>query len=113
MAEDSIRGDDSTRSAMTAPFPVQDRLRFAQFVLERLPNGRCRAKVELTWRVLSLGLNGAGNFFSEMAVAKPYHAKIVTGASVRAMTAEQTSGDCNACHTPAGANGAPGRIVLP
>jgi hypothetical protein len=50
MAEDSTRGDDSTRSATTAPFPVQDRLRFAQFVLERLPNGRCRAKVELTWR---------------------------------------------------------------
>lgn len=50
MAEDSTRGDDAARSTMTAPFPVQDRLRFAQFVLERLPNGRCRARVELTWR---------------------------------------------------------------
>ena len=29
-------------------------------------------------RVLALSLNGAGNFFSEMAVAKPYHAKVVT-----------------------------------
>jgi hypothetical protein len=29
------------------------------------------------------------------------------------MTAEQTSGDCNGCHTPAGADGAPGRIVFP
>ena len=29
-------------------------------------------------RVLTLSLNGAGNFFSEMAVAKPYHAKVVT-----------------------------------
>ena len=35
---------------MSPPPPSQDRLRFAQFVLERLPNGRCRAKVELTWR---------------------------------------------------------------
>ncbi len=34
---------------MSVPFP-QDRLRFAQFMLERLPNGRCRVRVELTWR---------------------------------------------------------------
>ncbi len=35
---------------MSPPFPAQDRLRFAQFTLERLPNGRCRSRVELTWR---------------------------------------------------------------
>jgi hypothetical protein len=35
---------------MSLAFPSQDRLRFAQFVLERLPNGRCRANVELTWK---------------------------------------------------------------
>jgi len=64
-------------------------------------------------RVLTLGLNGAGNFFSEMAVTKPYHAKVVTAGGERAMTAAQTSGDCNSCHTPAGASGAPGRIMLP
>ena len=65
-------------------------------------------------RVLTLSLNGAGNFFSEMAVARPYHAKVVTaGGGERAMTAEQTSGDCNSCHTPSGATGAPGRILLP
>jgi hypothetical protein len=27
-----------------------DRLRFAEFELQRLPNGRCRARVLLTWR---------------------------------------------------------------
>ena len=27
-----------------------DRLRFAEFVLDRLSNGRCRARVGLTWR---------------------------------------------------------------
>jgi len=64
-------------------------------------------------RVLTLELNGAGNFFSEMAVAKPYYAKVVTAGGERAMTAAQTSGDCNGCHTPVGANGAPGRILLP
>jgi predicted CXXCH cytochrome family protein len=25
----------------------------------------------------------------------------------------QTTGDCNSCHTQSGANGAPGRILLP
>ena len=64
-------------------------------------------------RVLTLGLNGAGNFYSEMQVTRPYHAKVVTAAGERAMTAEQTSGDCNSCHTPSGANNAPGRIMLP
>ena len=29
---------------MSAPNPLSERLRFAEFVLDRLPNGRCRAK---------------------------------------------------------------------
>jgi hypothetical protein len=29
---------------MAAPNPLSERLRFAEFVLDRLPNGRCRAK---------------------------------------------------------------------
>lgn len=32
---------------MSAP---PDRLRFTEFVLDRLPNGRCRARVELRWK---------------------------------------------------------------
>jgi hypothetical protein len=35
---------------MAAPNPLSERLRFAEFVLDRLANGRCRAKVGLTWR---------------------------------------------------------------
>ena len=35
---------------MSAPNPLSERLRFAELVLDRLPNGRCRAKVGLTWR---------------------------------------------------------------
>lgn len=34
---------------MTAPFSAQDRLRFSEFTLDRLANGRCRARVVLTW----------------------------------------------------------------
>jgi hypothetical protein len=35
---------------MSSPNPMSERLRFAEFVLDRLPNGRCRARVGLTWR---------------------------------------------------------------
>ncbi len=64
-------------------------------------------------RMLTLAPNAAGNFYSEGAVAAPYRAKVVTAAGERAMTAQQTSGDCNSCHSLAGAEGAPGRIMLP
>ena len=64
-------------------------------------------------RTLTLAPNAAGNFYSERGVASPYRAKVVTAAGERAMTAQQTSGDCNSCHSLAGANGAPGRIMLP
>src|SRR3954452_6191266 len=30
--------------------PLPERLRFAEFILDRLPNGRCRARVGLTWK---------------------------------------------------------------
>jgi len=35
---------------MSSPPPFSERLRFAEFVLDRLPNGRCRARVGLTWK---------------------------------------------------------------
>jgi cytochrome c553 len=62
---------------------------------------------------LTLSPNTAGNFYSETRVALPYQAKVVYMGRERAMTDAQTSGDCNACHTQAGTNNAPGRIVLP
>jgi hypothetical protein len=62
---------------------------------------------------LTLPVNTAGNFYSTQAVPLPFAAKVVRGASERAMQARQTNGDCNGCHTQTGANGAPGRIVLP
>jgi hypothetical protein len=35
---------------MSSPNPLSERLRFAEFMLDRLANGRCRAKVGLTWK---------------------------------------------------------------
>jgi hypothetical protein len=56
----------------------------------------------------------AGNFSSRAAVAMPYHAKVVDSeGNVRAMSHEQTSGDCNGCHTVDGTKDAPGRIMRP
>lgn len=62
---------------------------------------------------LTLSVNGAGNFSSRGAIAMPYSAKVVANGKERAMSATQTSGDCNSCHTVSGANGAPGRIMAP
>ncbi len=63
--------------------------------------------------VLTLDVNAAGNFSSNSRIAMPFHAKVVTMGQERAMAAAQTTGDCNGCHTEGGANGAPGRIMLP
>jgi hypothetical protein len=64
--------------------------------------------------VTTLNANAAGNFYIEKGtLSTPYTAKVVSGSKTRAMSAAQTVGDCNTCHTAAGANGAPGRILMP
>jgi hypothetical protein len=66
----------------------------------------------------SLPVNSVGNFwhndfFGFAAIAKPYTAKVVYNGKSRAMIGAQTDGDCNKCHSEAGASLAPGRIMLP
>ncbi len=63
--------------------------------------------------VFSLNVNSAGNFFTQQAVSTPYTARVLYQGRARAMVTPQTSGDCNTCHTETGANGAPGRVMLP
>lgn len=62
-------------------------------------------------------VNASGNFLlrrSEVAsFAFPLRAKVVYQGRERAMATPQMIGDCNACHTQQGDNGAPGRITLP
>src|SRR5262249_42165579 len=60
--------------------------------------------------------NVAGDFFWAVDQGKiplPLHAKVIYHRKERAIMATQPAGDCNGCHTQTGANGAPGRIVLP
>jgi hypothetical protein len=70
-------------------------------------------------RVISIPINDpnlgvtSGNFMYTGSIAKPFYAKVRYNGNERAMIAAQTSGDCNSCHTPDGANSAPGRIMMP
>jgi len=78
--------------------------------------GTSQAQVVITdaaGHTLTLTPNSAGNFSSRAALTLPYNAKVVANGMTRAMSAAQTSGDCNSCHTQFGANGAPGRITVP
>jgi hypothetical protein len=60
-------------------------------------------------------LDGTGNFHFEegQTLPFPYQAKVTYMGKERAMLSAQSNGDCNACHTDAGASNAPGRIALP
>ncbi len=64
-------------------------------------------------QTLTLTPNAAGNFSFEGSVALPFQAKVIYMGRERVMGTPQSSGDCNGCHTQAGATGAPGRILLP
>jgi len=55
-----------------------------------------------------------GNFFVPTDARPPFtNIKVKYQGRERQMFSGATTGDCNSCHTQAGMNGAPGRIVLP
>lgn len=64
----------------------------------------------------SLAVNAAGNFRSRSTASGftlPYKARVKSGGRVNVMGSAQMDGDCNACHTVNGLNGAPGRVFFP
>lgn len=64
--------------------------------------------------VTNLTVNAAGNFYLRQGkVTAPFHVKVTNGTKERVMAGSLTAGDCNSCHTEAGVNGAPGRIMAP
>jgi hypothetical protein len=63
--------------------------------------------------VTNLPVNSVGNFYTRNKIAAPFHVKVTNGAKQRVMAGALTAGDCNSCHTLAGVNGAPGRIMAP
>jgi hypothetical protein len=69
-------------------------------------------------RRYTLKPNDAGNFFLKRSASNPfeypYTVKLVAASGAeRFMNAAQQSGDCNGCHTEAGTQGAPGRVLAP
>jgi hypothetical protein len=60
-----------------------------------------------------LASNEAGNFFTEAPLVPPFRVRVTRGAEARAMSKPAPHGDCNVCHTEAGSEDAPGRIMSP
>ncbi len=72
--------------------------------------------IDANGTVHAVSVNRAGNFFqrrSQATVVFPIRARVRYEGRVREMATPQMSGDCNACHTQDGLDGAPGRIRLP
>jgi hypothetical protein len=58
-------------------------------------------------------VNSVGNFKFETEIIMPFNVKVVSRGKENKMVMQAPHGDCNACHTQNGAEGAPGRIVAP
>lgn len=77
------------------------------------PGGMSVVVTDKNNKVVTVGVNSVGNFATGAAITAPFFVKVVAGNKARAMIGSLTSGDCNSCHTEAGANGAPGRVMAP
>jgi hypothetical protein len=66
-------------------------------------------------RVAKLVTNKAGNFFAGRGVAltAPFRILVLRNGKEGRMGSPAPMGDCAACHTARGENGAPGRIIAP
>lgn len=63
---------------------------------------------------VTLPVGPTGNFYTYQSFAQPFHVRVRSAQGAeRAMLSTPPSGDCNSCHSWSGANGAPGRVMLP
>lgn len=83
-------------------------------------HGSAGAIVEITdatGQIFSLTTNANGNFLIEQdevdSFVTPISARVLYQGRQRQMEQQVETGNCNSCHTEAGSNGAPGRIMLP
>ena len=101
------------------------RYTFAGTVMAGIDDGEnCRGIPEVTVEIidangataLSMLTNESGNFFSRVNlndIALPYTAVVSYEGRQRVMGSPQTDPNCMNCHTDVGAEGAPGRILIP
>ena len=61
----------------------------------------------------SMTSTAVGNFHSRTAITGAYTARVTYDGRTAEMTTPQTDGACNHCHTAAGIEDAPGRILVP
>lgn len=64
----------------------------------------------------TLTTNDAGNFYlpqSQGPLAMPYRAAVVMDGVRTEMATAQSEGSCATCHSATGAQGAPGRVIVP
>lgn len=64
-------------------------------------------------RGASMTTNSGGNFYHRLALTPPLRVAVRRGGAVRVMRGEAPHGDCNACHSEWGREGAPGRVRAP
>jgi hypothetical protein len=67
-------------------------------------------------RVHVLKTNRAGNFMLRargQSLAMPFTAQVKLNGQSAEMATPQSTGNCASCHTAKGANGAPGRVIIP
>ncbi len=64
-------------------------------------------------RTAMMGTNSGGNFYHRLALTPPLRVAVRRGGAVREMRAAAPHGDCNACHSERGREGAPGRLRAP
>ena len=63
----------------------------------------------------TLDVNSAGNFVdgTPLGFSMPLQVSVTRNGQTRPMIGAVTNGDCNSCHTAAGASSAPGRVMAP
>ena len=67
-------------------------------------------------KVQALQTNRAGNFMLRdrgQRLAVPFTAQVKFRGQTAEMASPQSTGNCAVCHTAKGANGAPGRVIIP
>ncbi len=62
---------------------------------------------------LTLGTNGAGNFYTAEPLAFPIQVAVQYGDKVMKMQQAPPNGSCNSCHSGNGLNGASGELYVP
>ena len=110
------RAKSSRRPAQTSILHGYGRVRGAR-ARYRLCDCQTQSRASLRATEVELALGPIGNFMTRFdeppVLVFPIRAKTVHRGRERVMSTAQSSGDCNACHTERGRQGAPGRIHLP